>query len=378
MGPGTGSRCSVAGVASRAGNSQGWTGVRTSISFGGAGGTGEDWSGIVEYVREAERLGVDFAWSAEAWGQDAVTAVAYLAAVTSRIRLGTGIMQITARVPPMIAMTALSLDRMTGGRFVLGLGVSGPQVVEGLHGVRFARPVERLRETLDIVEMGLRGERIAYRGRHFTLPLPGGEGKAIALSNASRPDLPIYLATLAPRSLELTGERARGWLGTSFIPDRADVFFEPIARGAARAGRTLADLDLQAGGRLRITDDVDETVAKLKPTMAFQLGAMGSATTNFYNDAFRRAGWEEAAREVQRLWLDRRREEAAAAVPDDLILASNLIGTPAMVRERIRLYRDAGVSTLRLSAIGDTVSERLDQLGQALDLHDGPRAAPMS
>jgi len=349
--------------------------MRTSISFGGAGGTGEDWSDAVEYVREAERLGVDFAWSAEAWGQDAVTAVAYLAAVTSRIRLGTGIMQITARVPPMIAMTALSLDRMTHGRFVLGLGVSGPQVVEGMHGVRFARPVERLRETLDIVEMALRGERIAYRGRHFTLPLPGGEGKAIALSNAPRPDLPVYLATLAPRSLELTGERAQGWLGTSFVPERADVFFEPLARGATRAGRTLSDLDLQAGGRLRITDDVDETVAKLKPAMAFQLGAMGSAATNFYNDAYRRAGWEDVAREVQRLWLDRRREEAAAAVPDDLVLACNLIGTPAMVRERIRLHRDAGVSTLRLSPIGDTVAQRLDQLGQALDLHDGLRTA---
>ena len=345
-------------------------GMRTSVSFGGAAGTGEDWSDVVEYVREAERLGVDFAWSAEAWGQDAVTAVAYLAAVTSRIRLGTGIMQVTARVPTMIAMTAASLDRMTGGRFVLGLGVSGPQVVEGMHGVRFARPVERLRETLDIVEMALRGERIAYRGRHFTLPLPGGQGKAIALSNAPRPALPVYLATLAPRSLELTGERAQGWLGASFVPDRADVFFEPLARGAARAGRTLSDLDLQAGGRLRITDDVDETVAKLKPAMAFQLGAMGSATTNFYNDAFRRAGWEEAAREVRRLWLDRRREEAAAAVPDDLILRSSLIGTPAMVRERIRVYRDAGVDTLRLSPVGDTVPERLDQLGQALDLGD--------
>ena len=347
--------------------------MRTSISFGGAGGTGEDWSEVVEYVREAERLGVDFAWSAEAWGQDAVTAVAWLAAVTSRIRLGTGIMQITARVPSMIAMTALSLDRMTGGRFVLGLGVSGPQVVEGMHGVRFERPLERLRETLDIVEMALRGERIAYQGRHFTLPLPGGEGKAIALSLKPRPDLPIYLATLGPRALELTGERAQGWLGTSFVPDRAGVLVEPIARGAARAGRTLSDLDLQVGGRLRITEDVDETVAKLKPAMAFQLGAMGSARTNFYNDAFQRAGWEEAAREVQRLWLDRRREEAAAAVPDDLILRSSLVGTPAMVRERIRQYRDAGVTTLRLSPIGDTAAERLDQLGQALDLVDQTR-----
>ena len=242
----------------------------------------------------------------------------------------------------MIAMTALSLDRLTGGRFVLGLGVSGPQVVEGMHGVRFERPLRRLRETLDIVEMALRGERITYEGEHFTLPLPDGEGKAIALSVSPRPELPIYLATLGPRSLEFTGERAQGWLGTSFVPDRAGVFFDPIAHGAARAGRTLADIDLQVGGRLRITDDVEEAVARLKPAMAFQLGAMGSATTNFYNDTFRRAGWEEEAREVQRLWLERRREEAAAAVPDDLILRSNLIGDrgdgarthPALSRSR--------------------------------------------
>ena len=240
--------------------------MRTSISFGGAGGTGEDWSDVVEYVREAERLGVDFAWSAEAWGQDAVTAVAYLAAVTSRIRLGTGIMQITARVPAMMAMTALSLDRMTGGRFALGLGVSGPQVVEGMHGVRFNRPLGRLRETLDIVEMALRGERIAYEGRHFTLPLPDGEGKAIALSMTPRPELPIYLATLAPRSLELTGERAQGWLGTSFVPERAEVFFTPIARGAARAGRTLCG-SRPPGGRPgpRLQTTWKRTVATLKP-----------------------------------------------------------------------------------------------------------------
>ena len=342
--------------------------MKTAISFGGAGGTGEDWPEVVEYVREAERLGVDFAWSAEAWGQDAVTPIAYLAAVTSRIRLGTGIMQITARVPSMIAMTALSLDRLSGGRFVLGLGVSGPQVVEGMHGARFDRPLGRLRETLDVVEMALRGERIAYAGEHVTLPLPGGEGKSIALSASPRPNLPIYLATLGPRSLELTGERAAGWLGTSFVPDRADVFLEPLARGAARAGRPVAGIDVQAGGRLRITDDVEETVAKLKPAMAFQLGAMGSASRNFYNDAFRKAGWEEEARRVRQLWLERRRTEAAAAVPDDLIVRSSLIGPPAVVRERLRLYRDAGVTTLRLSPIGDTVGERLGQLAQILEI----------
>ena len=344
--------------------------MKTAISFGGAGATGEDWPEVVDYVREAERLGVDFAWSAEAWGQDAVTTIAYLAAVTTRIRLGTGIMQITARAPSMTAMTARSLDLLSGGRFVLGLGVSGPQVVEGMHGVRFDRPLERLRETLDVVEMGLRGERIAYEGKHLTFPLPGGEGKANRPGRSAprrSPDLSRRPWPPQPRARRRTG---RGWLGTSFVPERADVQLDPLRRGAARAGRALSDFDFQAGGRLRITDAVDETVAKLKPAMAFQLGGMGSATRNFYNDVFRRAGWEDEAREVQRLWLGRRRREAAAAVPDDLILKSSLIGPPEAVRARIRLCRDAGVTTLRLSPIGDTLVERLDQLGQALDLVD--------
>ena len=328
----------------------------------------EDWTRASEYVVEAERLGVDFVWSHESWGLDAATPLAFMAARTSRIRLGSGIMQAGTRTPALLAMTALSLASMSGGRFVLGLGVSGPQVIEGWHGIRFDRPVTRMRETIEIVRRAMRGERVAYEGRVYELPLPGGEGKALRSSARARPDVPIYLATLSPRSLEMTGEIADGWLGTSFMPDHARVFFDHIEAGARRAGRGLGALDLQAGGHVAFGDDVERLVAARKPGLAFTLGAMGSRRHNFYNDAFRRAGYEDAAREVQRLWLDGKRDEAAARVPDELALKANLLGTDAMVRERLRRYRDAGVTTLRVDPGGATPGARLATLGRLLDL----------
>lgn len=342
--------------------------VAVGIGTGPGGGGPREWEDSVTFVVEAERLGVDFAWSAEAWGGDAVTPVAYLAAKTSRIILGTGIMQISARAPIMTAMTAMTLAKVSGNRFVLGLGTSGPQVVEGLHGVPFARPLTRLRETIEIIRLAFRGERIEYQGRHMELPRPGGEGKALRLALPPNPDIPIYLATLAPKSLALTGEVADGWVGTSFMPDHPESFFPAIAAGAEKAGRSLADVDLQAGGAVAFSDDLDSVVAPRKPALAFTLGAMGSAQHNFYNDAFKRAGYEEVAIEVQRLWLERKRDDAVALVPDAMVLGANLLGTEDMVRDRIRRYRDAGITTLRLAPDGSTVDERLATLGRAMEL----------
>jgi F420-dependent oxidoreductase-like protein len=330
--------------------------------------TNEDWAQASDYVTEAERLGVDFVWSHESWGLDAVTPLAFMAARTSRIRLGSGIMQAGTRTPALTAMTAMSLASMSNGRFALGLGVSGPQVIEGWHGLPFDRPVTRMRETVEIVRLALRGERVAYRGQVYELPRPGGEGKALRSSASPRPDVPIYLATLSPRSLEMTGEIADGWLGTSFMPDHARVFFDDLEVGARRAGRALGELDLQAGGALAFGDDVERLVAARKPGLAFTLGAMGSRQHNFYNDAFRRAGYEDAAREVQRLWLEGKREEAAARVPDDLALKANLLGTEAMVRERVAAYRRAGITTLRVDPAGATLDARLTTLARLLDL----------
>jgi len=328
----------------------------------------ENWEEAATFVVEAERLGVDCVWSHESWGFDAATPLAFVAARTSRIRLGSGIMQAGTRTPALLTMTALSLAGMSGGRFLLGLGVSGPQVIEGWHGIRFDRPITRMREIVDIVRRGVRGERVSYQGQVYELPLPGGEGKALRTSARPRPDIPIYLATLSPRSLEMTGEIADGWLGTSFMPEHARVFFDHIEAGAKRAGRGLAQLDLQAGGHAAFGDDVERLLAARKPGLAFTLGAMGSRQHNFYNDAFKRAGYTDAAVEVQRLWLDGKREEAAARVPDELAVKVNLLGTDAMVRERIAAYRRAGVTTLRVDPGGATLEARLATLGRLMEL----------
>lgn len=342
--------------------------MRTSISIGSAYYSGDDWSDLVEYTQRAEQFGVDQAWSAEAWGMDAVVPLAFLAAKTEKIGLGTGIMQISARVPSMIAMTSQSLATVSNDRFILGLGVSGPQVVEGLHGASFASPLARLRECLDIVKLGLRGERLEYHGKHYQLPRQGGEGKPIRLSQPPRPNLPIYLATLGPKSLEMTGELADGWLGTSFMPEHADVFLEPLRKGAEKAGRSLSDIDIQIGVGFEIGENVEAMIEARKPGMAFTLGGMGSAKTNFYNDAFRRAGYEDAAEEVQALWIKGDKSAAIQRVPDEMILKTNLIGTTDMIRDRLASYRDAGVTTLRLGTGGKTWTERSDALAESLDL----------
>jgi len=342
--------------------------MKISVSVGSAYYDGEHWDELVTYVQAADRLGVDAVWSAEAWGMEAVSSLGYLAAKTEQIELGTGIMQISARTPAMTAMTALSMAQISGDRFALGLGVSGPQVVEGLHGEAFAKPLSRLKEYVDIVKLGLSGQRMTYDGDHYVLPRPGGEGKALKSSIRPRPDLPIYLATLGPKSLEFTGEIADGWLGTSFIAEQADVFLDPIRAGAAKAGRSIDDIDIQVSAQLAVSDDVDGLIAKARPGMAFSLGGMGSAKTNFYNDAYSRAGYADVAANVQRLWVEGDKAAAAAAVPEELVLAAYPIGTTEMVSERIRAYAAAGVDTLRLGSQGRTPSEQIAHLEMAVDL----------
>tara|TARA_B110000908_G_C10217901_1_gene433723 strand:+ start:33 stop:1076 length:1044 start_codon:yes stop_codon:yes gene_type:complete len=342
--------------------------MKVAIGIGSAYYNGEDWNELVDYTVAADKMGVDYVWSAEAWGMDAVVPLAYLAAKTQHIKLGTGIMQISSRVPPMIAMTAQSLRTVSNNRFVLGLGVSGPQVVEGLHGASFAKPLSRLRECVDIIKLGLASERIAYEGKHYVLPRPGGEGKPIRLSQPPQTDLPIYLATLGPKAMEMTGEVANGWLGTSFMPEQADIFLEPLLRGLTKSGRTLADIDVQVGGSLEIDEDVERLIEARRPAMAFTLGGMGSANTNFYNDAFKRAGYAEAAEKVQALWVGGDKAAAIRAVPDEMVLKTNLIGMRDMIIERIKAYAAAGVTTLRISTSGQNWRERTETLAEATDL----------
>lgn len=345
--------------------------MKLAIHFGVSTYTSsnEDWASALTYAVEAERLGVDSAWTAETWGYDGATPLAYLAAKTTRIRLGTGILQVGARTPSLTAMTAMALASLSGDRFLLGLGVSGPQVIEGWHGVRFARPLQRLRETVEIVRRVTRGERLVYHGEVYHVPLPEGEGKALTSSAPPRPNLPVYLATLGPKSLELTGEMADGWLGTSFIPEYAALFFDAITAGATGAGRSLADLDLQvSAGVVAFSDNVERLIPARKPGLAFTLGAMGSREHNFYNETYRRMGYADVALEVQNLWLNKQRDAAAARVPDDLVLKTNLIGTEDMVRERLRVYQAVGVTTLRVEPDGETLDARLSTLSRLIEL----------
>jgi len=302
---------------------------------------------ITEWVQFAERQGVDMAFSGEAWWSDGATPLAYLADKTEKIKLATGIMQITARTLAMTAMTALTLHDLSGGRFVLGLGASGPQVVEGLHGIRYKMPLTRLRENVEICRKVFTGERVEYDGNIYQLPLPDSEGKAIKISHDPT-DIPIYLATLGPNALRYTGAAADGWLGTSFSPDHPDAHLAYLQEGADEAGRSFSEVDLCMSVRVEIGDDVEAMIDKRRPAVAFNMGGMGSAQTNFYNDAFKRAGYEDDARAIQALWIDGKREEAAARVPDAMITEFQVLGTPDMVAERLRKYRDVGVTSLKL------------------------------
>lgn len=334
--------------------------MRLAIGFRPSGE--DDWEGGARFAADAEAAGVDVITTAETWGYDAATPVGYLAAFTRRAKLATGIMQVASRSPANIAMISMALNAMSKGRFICGLGASGPQVVEGWHGVPFKGTQQRLRETIEIVRIISRGERAAYNGKYFTLPLPGGEGKALR-SGAKPTEFPIYLATLSPKGLGLTGELADGWFGTSFIPEHADVFTNHIAAGAAKTGRSLKDITLQvAAGVVQFSDDVEKLIPPRRPGLAFTLGAMGSAQHNFYNDAYKRAGYDEEARYVQRLWLEGKREEAAAAVPDEMVLKTNLIGTERMIRDRVRTHRDAGINTLAVQIEGGSREEKLNTL----------------
>jgi F420-dependent oxidoreductase-like protein len=314
----------------------------------------------VEFVGQAERLGIDSVWVPEFWGGDAFTPLAYLAARTSSVRLATAIAQLGARTPAMLAMTAQTLSALSGNRFVLGIGTSGPQVMEGWHGVGFDRPVRRTRETIDIVRAISAGERLEYHGQIYQLPLPGSAGRSIR-SRLPATRIPIYIASLGPANLRLTGELADGWIGTSFFPESADIFLEPMREGAVAAGRAITDLDLTVAVGLEFTDDVEVAARRAAEGYAFTIGAMGSATRNFYNNAFERQGYGDDVRAVQQLWLAGDQEAARKRVPTWFGLGTNLIGTDDLVRERLRRYRDAGITTLRVSLRRDPAAE-LDRM----------------
>lgn len=332
----------------------------------------ERWSEGRDFVVAAEKLGLDICWVAEAWGSDAPSALGYYAACTDRMLLGSGIIQVGTRTPVAVAQTAMTLSNLSGGRFLLGLGASGPQVIEGLHGVPFDRPLRRLRETVEIVRQVFHGGKISHSGQEFQIPRQGGDAVPMRLSTRAEHSIPIYLATLSPAMLRLTGEIADGWLGTSFVPEGAGAaYFSHLDEGLARSGRKRADIDICQGAEVAFAADEDalrQMAATRKKELAFSLGGMGSASTNFYNQAYGRQGWEDVAREIRDRWQAGDREGAVDLVTDEMVLATTLIGTEAMVRQRLRVWRDAGVTTVRLYPAGDTLDARLATLGRAIEM----------
>src|SRR3954452_20935720 len=325
----------------------------------------------LELVRESERLGYDSVWAAEAYGSDAATVLAWLAGQTERIKLGSGIFQIPGRTAAMTAMTAATIDQLSGGRFLLGLGTSGPQVAEGWHGQRFARQLQRTREYVDVVRMALRRERVRYDGETLQLPLPDGPGKALKLTIAPVQErIPVYIAAIGPRNTELTAEIADGWIPIMFSPEHVAGFRPLLEAGFARAGggKSFGDFDIAPSVNVYVTDDLAAARDAMRPYLALYIGGMGSREQNFYNALVGRYGFEETAREVQDLYLEGGKDDAAAALPGELIDAVTLCGPRDVVRERLAIFRAAGVGTLIVSPMAWTFEERRDQLRTVAEL----------
>jgi F420-dependent oxidoreductase-like protein len=338
------------------------------IGYWGLGLTSEDQLAIVQ---EAERLGYDSVWTAEAYGSDAATVLGWIAGQTSRIRIGSAIFQMPARSPAMTAMTAATLDQLSGGRMLLGIGSSGPQVAEGWHGQRFGQQIQRTREYVAVVRKALARERLEFHGETLELPLPDGPGKALKLTIAPVQDrIPIYLAAIGPNNTRLAGEIADGWIPTLFSPEHVAEFRPLLEEGAARAGRSLDGFDIAPTVNVYITDDLQAARDTMRPFIALYVGGMGSRDRNFYNQLVQRYGFEDAARDVQDLYLEGKRVEAMAALPDELIDLVSLCGPADRVRERLAVFRDAGVGTLGVTPTAGDKQGRLEQLRLVAELAD--------
>lgn len=319
---------------------------------------------------EAERLGYDSVWVAEAYGSDGVSIMAWLAVQTSRIGIGSAIMQIPARTPTMTAMTAATLDALSGGRFRLGLGVSGPQVTEGWYGQPFDHPLGRTREYIDIIRLALSRQTVRYDGQFYRLPRPGGEGKALKMIlHPLRERIPIYLAAMGPKNVALTAEIADGWIPLFFAPEHAGMWKESLEEGAARSGRDLSELDVAPFVAVAIGDNLPELRDRMRPMVALYVGGMGSEKTNFYNRLVTRYGFGEAAAKVQAAYLTGDRPAAMAAVPDELIDMTSIIGPKEKVKDRLAAYRDAGVGTMLVAPAGHDLDERLAILRTLAELN---------
>ncbi len=323
----------------------------------------------LKVVQEAERLGYDSVWAAEAYGSDAATVLAWLAAQTSKLKLGSAIFQMPGRSAAMTAMTAATLDELSGGRVLLGIGSSGPQVAEGWHGQRFARQLQRTREYVAVVRKALAREKLEYHGETIELPLPDGPGKALHLMiSPVQERIPIYLAAIGPKNTALAGEIADGWIPTFFSPEHVGELRALLEEGAARSGRSLDGFDIAPTVNAFVSDDRELARNVMRPVLALYIGGMGSRRQNFYNKLVQRYGFEPAAKEVQDLYLEGKKAEAGAAIPDELIDLVSLCGPADAVRDRITAFREAGVGTLMITPMAFTVEDRIVQLRAVAEL----------
>jgi F420-dependent oxidoreductase-like protein len=345
--------------------------MRLGLNIGFVFG-GDDHQDHLRLVKEAEQLGFSVTWAAEAYGSDAATLLTWIAAQTTTIDVGSAVFQIPARTPAMTAMTAATLDQLSGGRFRLGLGVSGPQVSEGWHGVRFSQPLLRTREYVAIVNSALRRETVVYEGKHFTLPLPDGPGKALKLSiRPLRPHVPIYLAAVGPKNLELAGEIADGWLGILNDPAYLGEQLNHIKTGRAIRQEGLDGFDVVASVPVMTGDDLQAAADPIRGYAALYIGGMGSREKNFYNALAVRMGYADEAKQIQDLYLAKQHREAMAAVPHGFIDSISLLGGKERMAEKLTAYAEAGATTVALTPFASTVEQRIADLrtvAEALDL----------
>lgn len=348
--------------------------MKLSMMINYAGGFHE----AVARVVELEKAGLDVVWIAEAYSYDAISQVGYLAAKTERVEIGTGILNVYSRTATLMAMTAAGCDDVSGGRFILGLGASGPQVVEGFHGVPYTKPMQRIREYIDICRMTWKRERVDYQGQAVQIPLPEGQGtglgKALKLINHPRRErIPIWWASLMGLSVEATAEVADGWLPIFFIPEKfSEVWGDQLAAGLAKRDPSLGALEISAGGMVAIGEDlVGDAQARIldyaRPNAALYVGGMGARDKNFYNTVAQRYGYVDEARLVQDLYLSGKKDEAAAAIPFELIEKTNLVGPKSYVAERIAAYKEAGVTILSVNPVGGNDVKTIETLRELID-----------
>lgn len=328
----------------------------------------------VKLIQRAEELGYDSVWTAEAYGSDAVTPLAYIAALTKRIKLGTGIMQLAARTPANAAMSAATVDAMAGGgRFIAGLGVSGPQIVEGWYGEPWGKPYYRMKDYVAIMRKIFKRERpVSHDGKEYSLPYTGpgamGIGKPLKSILHMNPDIPIYLATGNESTVKLTAEIADGWLPMGFMPGAMDEYRPWLEEGFKRAGngKSMKDFAITASVHVEVENDVKAALAKLKPEVALYVGGMGHKNKNFHNDIMVRRGFGDAAKRIQELYLAHRKDEAIAAVPDEWVDMKSLVGPPARIRERYRAWEDCGADTI---SVRSRQPEAIEVMAQAARLN---------